>query len=203
MLIAAIIAALIFGIFMLPIHIIVKKNKVDGFKFQIKLAGFDLIGKKDKKVKDKTPLGKRVKAMLGLEKEGRDKSKGGKIALGDIIRIIGNLLKEVKDTFGHCTVKKLWLTYKCTGEDAAEAAINYGKLCAVVYPFIGLVHSLFKVKMKNERVNLLCDYDGDDDHFWFEIVLSVKVGRLLLVAVKILGKEIAHIFKKQAGEEKL
>ena len=198
MLIAAIIAALIFGIFMLPIHIIVKKNKVDGFKLQIKLAGFDLIGKKNKKVKDKTPLGKRVKAMLGLEKEGRDKSKGGKIAVGDIIRIIGNLLKEVKDTFGHCTVKKLWLTYKCTGEDAADAAINYGKVCAVVYPFLTLVHTTFKVKERGERVDILCDYDGDKDSFLFNIVLSVGVGRVLAAASKVIFKEIGERIKNES-----
>ena len=110
----------------------------------------------------------------------------------DMFRVLGTLLLEVKNLLKHCTVKKLHITAVCAGEDAAEAAINYGQLCTIVYPFIGLAHSAMKVKRKAKNLDIRCDYNATEEIFRFNSLISVRLGRVLVAFFKVSYKEAMH-----------
>jgi len=202
--IALIIALIIGAILLLPVHIVVKNDEGE-FKFLIKVLFFTFGGKKAAKQKKKDNIVTHaIKKALGIDtvkkaqKEQSKQKQGLDFALGDIFRIVGNLLKELKSILKHCTVKKLWLKIRCTGDDAADAAIKYGRVCAVVYPFAALAHSVFKVKEKGKKLDIACDYEGDEDSYLFSIDIFVRLGRVLAAATKIFFKEIAERVKNES-----
>ncbi len=205
--IAIVVIVLIGAFLLLPIHIIFGNSQGE-FRFVVKIAGVKVAKlPKDNKKKNDNFMSKALKKAFGIKDDeqaalnkagSKDKKQGLAVSVGDILRIVGNTLTEIKGLLRHITVKKLTLNIKCTGEDAADAAINYGKVCAVVYPFLTLVHTTFKVKKRGEKVNLLCDYDGDKDSFLFSVMLSVGVGRVLATATKVIFKEIAERLKNES-----
>jgi len=205
--IAIIVVVLIGAFLLLPIHIIFG-NSQGKFRFVVKVSGIKVAQLPKNKQKDnenfitkalKKAFGIKDDEQAALNKAGnKDKKQGLAITVGDVLRIVGNTLTEVKELLRHIAVKKLVLDIKCTGEDAADAAINYGKVCAVVYPFLTLVHTTFKVKERGKKIDLLCDYEGEEDSFLFNIVLSVGVGRVLAAATRVIFKEIAERIKNES-----
>lgn len=66
------------------------------------------------------------------------------------------LLQGYLKLLENARVPKFNLTLGITGKDAADAAMNYGEVCSVVYPFLGLVDN--HVKLVRPKVNIYCDY---------------------------------------------
>ena len=100
--IALIIALIIGAILLLPVHIVVKNDEGE-FKFLIKILFFTFGGKKEAKQKKKDNIVTHaIKKALGIDtvkkaqKEQSKQKQGLDFALGDIFRIVGNLLKELK-----------------------------------------------------------------------------------------------------------
>lgn len=50
------------------------------------------------------------------------------------------------------TVRRLDLRVEVAGEDAAETALRHGKLCAVLYPALGVIESRVRVRRQSVRV---------------------------------------------------
>ena len=205
--IALIVIVLIGAFLLLPIHIIFGNSQGE-FRFVVKVSGIKVAQlPKSKKKDNENFITKALKKAFGIKDDqhaalnkagSKNKKQGSAVSVGDVLRIVGNTLTEVKKLLRHIAVKKLVLNIKCTGEDAADAAINYGKVCAVVYPFLTLVHTTFKVKERGEKVDLLCDYEGKEDSFLFNVVLSVGVGRVLVAATKVIFKEVAERIKNES-----
>lgn len=103
--------------------------------------------------------------------------------------ILISLLKELKEVLKFCTAKKLYVDIICTGEDAAQAAINYGKCSSVTYPFLGMIHSIIKVKRGCEKINISCDYNSQNPSFKYDMLISVRLCHLLAALIRVAYKE--------------
>jgi hypothetical protein len=190
--IAAFIAAAVFIILLLPVCIIIKSddegNLILRYKFLNKIYG-------EAPAPDNAVTGA-LKKATGIDRLRKEKLKSG-IERGDIkdtiessLEIILDLLKELISILKYCRISKLEVDAVISGEDAADAAINFGKCCAVVYPAIGGICSLIPEKRNAKNINITCDYCNDKpEHFSYEIIIRVRVCRVAAALLRIIFKE--------------
>ncbi len=137
---------------------------------------------------------KTLKKATGTDKF-EEKSKKAS-SFNDLIGLIIDVLKELIGLVKHCTADKFKLKIICANEDAATAAISYGACCAAVYPLSGFLHSAMKIKKSGEDITVDCIYQNDKAEFFVEIVLSIRVFRVLGAALTVLYREIKRRMQK-------
>lgn len=93
--------------------------------------------------------------------------------LKDLAGIAGGTLKKL---WRHVVVKKFDLLLTIGGEDAAETAVLYGKLCGVVYPAVGII--LQGCKCRKYGVTVQPDFDKKETDIRFSFI-----GRILPIFV--------------------
>ena len=96
------------------------------------------------------------------------------------VKILWNCVKKpLIKLFGGIHIDDLMIDFKIGGEDACEAAVNYGKVSAVVYNAISIIRIWFPITVKTVDIN--CDFDSQKSVYDAE--LSVKLGLGTAVAV--------------------
>lgn len=78
-----------------------------------------------------------------------------KLMISSTVTFFQSILRLVKGA----RVRNLELEIRVTGEDAADAAIHYGEVCAVLYPFLGAVDN--HMRLIRPKLNLYCDYAAE------------------------------------------
>ena len=124
------------------------------------------------------------------------KEKGIKGLLSFLRQLANAVTGGAKKLFQPLVIQKCFLHVTVGGEDAAQTAMEYGYLCAAVYPATGAV--IANTKCKRHDVQVLCDFDSQETDFRFYGKCSVKV-LFLLVA----GWTAAYRFLKSQIKEKL
>lgn len=107
--------------------------------------------KKQKKKKQKPKTDKPEKKKPSFIKQ-LHKERG----VSGIIDIVNQLAEIVvgglKGIFSHLIVTELTLKLDISGEDAADSAIKYGKVCAALFPALGIITKIVKIKHYNVNV---------------------------------------------------
>lgn len=184
------IALIIFIALSLPVNVHIENVSNGELSLYVKILGIKFKGneksKSDGKVKQAT------EEFLGISKFKDLKSikktvKSGtlKESLTEFSGVIISLLKELIDLLKKCKVKKLYIKLVNAGDDAAEAAINYGASCAVIYTLIGYIESVAKVSKKATRLDLSCRYDTTESEFSYHLALSFRMYRILSSLIKV------------------
>ncbi|HCC34393.1 MAG TPA: hypothetical protein DEQ02_01665 [Ruminococcaceae bacterium] len=75
-----------------------------------------------------------------------------------IIEIVKLVFSKSKMILAHTQVRKFYLRIHFSGEDAASTAMEYGILCALIYPALSGVSHM--VKLKKYELELIPDFDG-------------------------------------------
>lgn len=104
--------------------------------------------------------------------------------------VIISLFKHLLGLLKNCTVNRIYLKAQNGGEDAAEAAIGYGSVCAVVYTLVGYIEGVAKVKKNAIKLDLSCDYTKSDSEFYYDILVSVRVYKVIGALFKIAKEKI-------------
>ena len=91
--------------------------------------------------------------------------------------------------------------YICLGgeEDAAQAAITYGQVCAVVYGACGVLFGQFPCRRKQVTVDL--DYHSREDRVEFSGAVCVRVLFLLVEGFILIYKALPFFRKLQAAAD--
>ncbi len=190
------IAILITAALMLPVYIIVRNDENNKLILRYKIL-FKTFGQESN---PDNPIALLFKKSSGISQIQTQKIKtsikksGLFSTLSSTYNILISLLREIVKLLKHCTVEKLCLDIVCTGADAAEAAINYGKCSSLTYPFLGMVDVLMKIKRNKESVNISCDPLCSAQRFDYNIVISVRIFRLLAAFIRIAFKEARRLF---------
>ncbi len=107
--------------------------------------------------------------------------------VGAIIEILSKIIEIVKDfsssTLKHLKVKKLKLDVISAGEDAADAALNFGYACSVIYPALGALSGLIRF-LKIPDVNITVDYDKKETTASLMLQFKMRLFFLLAVILK-------------------
>lgn len=92
----------------------------------------------------------------------------------EMVRLIETAAKRLARTV---TVDKLNINIIVASEDASQTAINYGKVCSVVYPSQALIESVFRVRRRS--IIITPDFLREKGHFDGEMKLHVIPMRVL------------------------
>lgn len=116
-----------------------------------------------------------------LEKEG----------IGALIRaacaLLHSLFSSLASVASLVKLRRFSLQIFCAGENAAAAAMEYGVVCATVYPLYGALKNRFRMP-KGARLDVFCPFDGASARIAGEIALCFPLLTLLLVPLRFLKK---------------
>ncbi len=154
--------------------------------------------KKEKPKKKKKPEQKKKKEKPKKEKEKKPslldklREKKGLSGLVSLFASIARIaLGALRDIISHIVVKKFDLAIALSGEDASTVALNYGKLCAAIYPSINVITSSTVCKDYNIAIEPVFNPDRKTEidfqtHFYLRIIFviweALKAGVKILIA---------------------
>lgn len=107
-----------------------------------------------------------------------------KILWGFCAKPLGKLFKGI-------FLDDLVVDFKICGEDACEAAVNYGKINALFYNGLSVVRLLFPVTVKT--VDIVCDFDGKKSVYDCSLSVKLRLGTLLGVLLVIAWGFLVHL----------
>ena len=166
----------------------------------------------DKKPKEKKKKKEKPKKKKEPKKEEKDKKEGeekkdekkkqsylsklkDKKGLTGLLSLLTSVAKialgTLKGIFSHIVLKKFDVGIALAGEDASSVALNYGKLCSIVYPAINIITAATVCKDYNVTLEPVFDPDKKtevyaDVHAWLRIIFVlaevIKAGVKILIA---------------------
>lgn len=116
-------------------------------------------------------------------------------AVGLLLRTAAALPKILLRLLKGARVRHMELQLGITGADAADAAIHYGEVCSILYPFLGAASH--HMKFIRPRVNVYCDYQGDKPFLQGKAGLYISLYHIVGTAFFAL-KEL--ILKNKGGQ---
>lgn len=115
---------------------------------------------------------------------------------------LGGFLKGVYRAF---VIENLTVLLRVSaGDDAAQTAIKYGKVCSAVYPAMGFICSNMKVKQYD--VNVVPDFISAENTATFKLSLSVRPIKLtnavIVLAFRLIFKVLLKLLKGSKKNDK-
>ncbi len=189
----AVLVLLVAIILLLPVGIIIRSDKENGPKVLFSVLGKELKSKPKQKKSD-NPIVAALKKIVGIgqtedtEKSETNAKDGGLTKLTDTAATLKLLLERIFWLLPRARVKKLRVVSVSAGADAADTALQYGAICAVLYPLISYIQSLSRVSKKAVDTKIACDFDATESTFELDIKIMFTV-LLLLRALWQIAKE--------------
>ena len=184
-------AAVITVILLLPVRIILKNDANNGlilrYQFLFKTFGED--------PDPDDPIVNLLKSATGADRLDRKAVQeslhtgGLKQTVAETFTTLAALLKEIVSLLKVCSVKRLNVTIRCAGEDAADTAIQYGRCCAAAYTLLDVLRQFVKLRRRRCHIDIGCDYAADSSLFRYDVVLSIRVFRLLAALWRVAMEE--------------
>lgn len=138
---------------------------------------------------------KKIKPKKKKEKENKKPEKPDIIKLSKLVfSERQGIFDSVKYLFKKAVVKDFKLHIKVGSEDAAETALLYGGVCAVLYPAVAFLETVMTVK--KDDIKIACDYENNQPYFLLSADIKIRVSHLLKTFFKVLP-----IIKKFIKEE--
>ena len=185
-----ILAVLAFILLLLFIPISVHIKYDGDFFVKLKVAGikaYEVEPKEDiKEPKPDTESDKKAKKQTEKAFDKLKKKHGFAGAVKEIFTLIKSVLYRLKGSFKHIAIRRLCLDIKVASGDAATAAIEYGAVCAAVYPVLTFIDGIANVKMKS--INVFSDFNSVDSYFGFSVVVRVRIIYLIVMAFGVFSE---------------
>ncbi len=185
------IVILITAILLLPVNIIIKNDENNNLILLYKIL-FKTFGEDPDPDNPLVKLIKETSGVSKIEKKSLEKNieKSGLLnTVGDTMRILMNLLKEVAGLLKHCTAKKFHIKVVCSEDNAADTAITYGRCCSLVYPVTSFISSNMKVRKKGQNIDISPDFTGNESVLRYDLLISVRLYRAVIALFKVAYKE--------------
>lgn len=133
--------------------------------------------------------------LLGFHELTREGALQQSIKTGGLLSVVKKLarsvrylLHEVGFLLKHLHIRKLHFSCINGGSDAAQAAIEYGQICAVLYPLLGYVESVIRGDIKDRSIDIRCDFDRQEPLLSLDMIFSVRVAFLVKSALILMIK---------------
>lgn len=119
------------------------------------------------------------------------------------VRVLASAVRTLSQTvlrlLKGARVRGLCVTAGVTGEDAALAAIHYGEVCAVFYPFYGWLDG--HMKLIRPRVDLHADYAASAPTFTASGRLYITTFHAVITALYGVGKLLRDLRGNQENHK--
>lgn len=165
--------------------------KYDGdFFVKLKIAGIKAYSAEPKEeIKEPSPDTESDKKAKKQTEKAFDKLKrkhGFTGAVKEIFTLIKAVLERLKGSFRHIAIRRLCLDIKVATGDAATTAIEYGAVCAAVYPVLTLLDGIANIKMKS--INVTADFNSGNSDFAFSVIIRVRILFLIMMAFGVFSE---------------
>lgn len=142
------------------------------------------------------PILKLVKELSGLSKfdsvsslKKTVSSSGLGYTLQQIGEVLISLLRQVVWILPRCRLRKLEIRAVCAEGEPDDAAMEYGKLCAAVYPIVGVIGNIIPINRRKLLLDLRCDFDAEQSDLSLTAVIRARVGSVLRALWRIILDE--------------
>lgn len=147
---------------------------------------------------DKMVKKKNAKSSAADNKKDEEENKvKSKPSLDELAGIVKALAKQFFWLLKRFKINKLHILSISAGDDAAEVAMQYGAICAVLYPITAIIESNMRIKKNAADISVLCDFERNEPVFEIDIKVCIKVFYLLQAGLSAL----TDIVKQRAEKE--
>ena len=196
-----VLATLITVILLLPVKVIIKSDENGQLMLRYRLF-FKTFGENPN---PDDPIVKMLLTASGVERFKKEQFQknirvsGLKETLAESYTLLVGLLKELVFLLKRCTVTKLHIKIRCTGDGPDEAAIHYGESCAVTYSTLNLLRNFVKIRKRGCHVDISCDFFGSEGVFQYDVVLAVSFARVLAALWRVALEEAKRMNTQKNG----
>lgn len=209
------ILALLALLLVLPLRIYLKYDADGGLRYRVKYL-FLTLADSEAPEKPEQPTKKAVEAekkrsgsgaaakllsFLGLEdvsSAANAKKALNEKGLAEMIRgvfgAVKSLFSRISRLVCHGEFRRFDLRIVVGDTDCADAAMNYGELCAAVYPLLAFLES--KLKFRRRNVDLRCDFSVESTEAVFDGQLNYRPIYLLGFLLGLVGQYLKQDKKK-------
>lgn len=167
----------------LPVDIVFSAGSQTKARFYVRVLGISLIQqktkKKKKKDKKKSPASSKVGKLLG----GPTPKSGDHPTLKEMTEYIFSLLEHIVRLIKKFKIIKCRIVSISAGENAA---VDYGRACALIYPLVSFLESGGIIHRKDLDVNIDWDYDRSDALYEFDVTFRMHIFYLAGAALRLL-----------------
>ncbi len=164
---------------------------------------YDSLEQAEKKQKKQKKQKKRPVAKEGTNGKKRRPAEKEKRSLSEWAALIHDLIYSVcrgsSRLWRKIRVEGLEVSMVAGGEDACQAALNYGKISAAVYTVLGALKSLLSVSVK--AVEIQCDFDAPTTCYRLHAKVKVRIFVLIAAAVRMAYHFLAHTYRRRSSEK--
>lgn len=203
-LILSAIALIVFIILMLNAKIIFAFDTNGRLVLKAKLLFFTVYDLKRKKKKS-GKIGTFLKKIFGIDTltdtenlKTDAQTSGISSAVNKVVTVLMLLMGQIVWLLKRVKLKKLRLYAVCAGDDAADAAMDYGLVCSAVYPFVGYLETSLKMPKNACDIQVGCDFEGDA---YFETEITAKL-RVIHILRAIYRNAVDGIYEEVANEQR-
>lgn len=136
-----------------------------------------------------------------------EKPKKSKLSFDDIQRYVelGKQFLEASGKGFRRIIKGIRITegtldIAVAGEDAFEAALNYGKVSAAVWYALGVVDNFFTLSLR--RVNIQCDYEATATSYSGHAAIKLRHGTILVAVLSMAFHFVSILIKDKRKQSK-
>ena len=185
-------ALLITAICLLPVYVYIYYDEENSLQLRYRLL-WKVFGEDPN---PNSPILKLLKELSGVAKFDSVKSikktvsdSGVSYTLKQVGDVLISLLRQLVWLLPRCRVRKLELRAICAEGEPDEAAMEYGKLCATVYPIVGIVDNIIPINRRKLLLDLRCDFEAEKSDFALTAVIRARLGSALRALWRIVLDE--------------
>lgn len=183
---------IIFVILMLRIKVVFLFSTKGTTELKANLLFYKIYDLNAKKKKKSGRFGRFLKRIFGIDTltdtEGL-KADAAESGISDtvekVLTVLFLLAGQIMWLLKRVQFKKLRILAVCGGNDAADAAMEYGAVCSLIYPFAGYLETTLKIKEKSKDINVFCDFEGEAV-FETEIIAKIRIIHIVRAIFKNL-----------------
>lgn len=161
-----------------------KEKQAKSNKESVSTDNAKAVENRNKKDTDKPDKSSSAEKPHKVEKKAKNNDDGlmSKLGLsgdiGETIEFVKQLIssasKPVKRLISHIRVNNFYLFITASGEDAAQAAMNYGKINWIVYTAIAVLYEAVKLDVK--KIDISADFNSGKTEYEFSCKVKLRLG---------------------------
>lgn len=196
-LILGIIGAFVAVVLLLPVYVIIKNDENNNLLIHYRFLGktYGEIPRPDnsivKSLKEITGI-TRAKERLSKEKLEDNAYQ----AVKELLDILGDLLREIASVLRYCTAKEFRIRVVCAADNAADTAISFGRVSALVYGFSAAVENLMRVRKRGRDLYVSCDFENGKKELYYAFHIRVRIYVLFPALLRLAMKEAEREMEK-------
>ena len=128
----------------------------------------------EKPVQNTESTADKANGSSDISKESKKTHKVGKKTIEFVKQLILSASKPIKRLISHIRVSNFYLFITASGEDAAQAAMNYGKINWLVHTALAVLYNTVKLNVK--KIDITADFTSGKTEYELSCKVKLRLG---------------------------